>query len=276
MDIFTKTCYFPTFTNHLVEKFGLSIEGSSIFFVINIISYFVVLNFLNWITSKYGLKLTLVSGLFLLFVGILFLPPIPLLPQSVYTVIFGLLILGIPAATINVPAICDLIETLKNGKLKLDDNSANDMASAIYNLGLNFGESLGPTFGGYVAKKSDFQTSCIYVSLINLSYCIFFFMINYGLIQRQLEDAKKASQMTQVTTQISQVTEISKVIVNDKERKVEMKRQLMDDYSEYYVPTVKIPQIDLDRQYASRFRSFSYSKRSSKRSSINTINANFK
>jgi hypothetical protein len=30
----------------------------------------------------------------------------------------------------------------------------------------------GPTIGGFIANKRDFGTSCIYVAVLNLGYCI--------------------------------------------------------------------------------------------------------
>ena len=89
--------------------------------------------------------------------------------------------MGIPGATINVPAICDMIETLKTKK-NYDEETANNMASAIYKLGLNFGEVIGPIIGGYITNKRNFSTSCVYVSMINFMYCVIFGAYNYKRI----------------------------------------------------------------------------------------------
>jgi MFS family permease len=255
MEIFTKTFFFPTFTNHLMAKFGLSIEGSSIFFIIHIISYFAVLNYINVISSRLGIKLTITIGLFLNFLGSLFLPPITVLPQIPGTIIFGLLLLGIPSAFINVPGICDLIDILKSENPNSDENVANDMASAIYNLGLNFGEAIGPAFGGYITEKFDFQTSCIYTSLFNLSLAIFFFAINYNIILTQLEEGKAAGES------------------KDEDG---IKKGLTSDTDEY--KSIKGHKIDSERTYVGRYRAYSYSNRSSRRTSINqsVLSANIK
>jgi hypothetical protein len=93
----------------------------------------------------------------------------------------GLMILGIPCAFINVPAICDMIDTLKSKK-GYDEESANNLASALYNLAINLGESIGPTLGGYISNKRDFVTSCIYVSFLNLTYSILFCGYNFKSI----------------------------------------------------------------------------------------------
>ena len=71
-----------------------------------------------------------------------------------------------------------MIETLKTKKGH-DEESANNLASALYNLGVNLGEAIGPTIGGYITNKRDFATSCIYVSILNNIYSILFFVFNY-------------------------------------------------------------------------------------------------
>lgn len=251
MDIFCKTFYYPTFTNHLMDNYGLSIESASFFFVISMFSYFALIKYLNSITHRLGLKLTIVIGLFFLFLGVLLLPPIPIFPKSTVTIIIGLTMLGVSGAAINVPAICDLIETLKASSMRMDHNQANDMASAIYNLGLNFGEAIGPAFGGYVTEKRDFQTSCVYTSLIVLAYCIFFTMINYQIIMKQLEDGKLPLREG-----------------NEVETPEPGLRKMLTDDSEDYQSIKGKVNIDLDRSYVSRYRAYSYSNRSSKRSSF--------
>jgi MFS family permease len=186
MDIFTKTFYYPTFTSHLMSKFGLSIETSTLFFIIHIFSYLIVLSYINKITTRFGLKLTITVGLFFNFIGALFISPIGLLPQSYFTIIIGLLILGIPGALISVPGICDLIEILQSKLKRSEDSVANDVASAIYNLAVNLGEALGPSIGGHISKVKNFETSCICSSLINFFLGISFLWYNFNSIKYQL------------------------------------------------------------------------------------------
>lgn len=81
MDMISKTFFYPTFTNHLGTKFGLTVEESSAFFVINMASYFLMIQFLNKFTSNFGLKMTIVLGLFCGFIGVLMIGPIAIFPQ---------------------------------------------------------------------------------------------------------------------------------------------------------------------------------------------------
>lgn len=75
------TFFLPIFAHHLIEKFGLTVEQSSIFFIINMISYFIVLQFLNEVNNVFGLKLTMTVGLFINSLGVLLIHPIDFLPQ---------------------------------------------------------------------------------------------------------------------------------------------------------------------------------------------------
>lgn len=167
----------------------MSVESSSLFFLIPMFSYFLFLQGIGTICNYFGYKLTLIIGIISISIGVLLLPPINFLPQSVIVVIIGLFILGIPGALINSPAICDMIIILKN-KTSYDDAQVNDMASAIYNLGLNFGEAIGPTFGGYITENMNFATSAVYISLIALAYAVFFFLYNFNSIRTKIDCLK--------------------------------------------------------------------------------------
>jgi MFS family permease len=174
-----------------MEKFEMSIEQSSIFFIIHVFSYFIVLTYINKITSRYGLKLTISFGLICNVIGSILLPPIHFLPQSYLLVFLGLLILGIPGALINVAGVCDLMNLLSQNNPSYDKNATNDMASAIYNIAINFGEAAGPAFGGFITEKSGFQTSCVYTSFINFVVLIYFIIYNWEIIKIQYGKGQK-------------------------------------------------------------------------------------
>ncbi len=75
------TFYLPILSHHLIEMFGLSLEQASIFFIINMISYFIVLQYLNEINNLFGLKLTMTIGLMINSIAVLFIHPVSFLPQ---------------------------------------------------------------------------------------------------------------------------------------------------------------------------------------------------
>jgi fucose permease len=81
IDMFMKSFYYPTFSNYLIKEYNLSVEVSSLFFVINMVSYLIMIQLINTVTKTLGTKLTIVVGLLFDAAGTLFLPPIAVLPK---------------------------------------------------------------------------------------------------------------------------------------------------------------------------------------------------
>ena len=175
------TFYFPSLTNHLMKNYNLTVSISSLFFVINMLTYFIALQFLDYITVKLGMITTVSLGLIIVF-GSLLVYPIKILPQTLILIILGLSLIGASGAPINVPVLMLLSDFIKIIDNSIDDYTSNDYASALYNLGLNIGDFGGPIFGGFISDKFGFQYSCIFTSFLNLVLFIFYFGIYFKFI----------------------------------------------------------------------------------------------
>lgn len=75
------TFFYPILTLHLLNKFNLSIETSSIFFVISMISYFIMLQFLNELSNRFGSKNIIIAGLILNAFAVLLIGPVKMFYQ---------------------------------------------------------------------------------------------------------------------------------------------------------------------------------------------------
>ena len=170
-----QTYYFPSLTYHLINKWSLNIELSSLFFMIPMASYFIGLQILNKILSNFGLKLTILLGQIVIIIGAPFVYPIFFLPQSIISIIFGLCLLGISGTFTCVAVIIEYGKISKGINDNLNESSINDISSAVFNLGINFGDFLGPFFGGFVSTKYGFLYSNVYMSVIAFSNSCFFF-----------------------------------------------------------------------------------------------------
>jgi MFS family permease len=173
------TYYFPSLTNHLTKNYGLSVSVSSIFFIINMCSYFIILQYLDLITNRFGLIASVFLGIMFVVVGALLVYPIPIFPKSLIFVIIGLIFLGFSGAPIDVPIIIILNEKIKKKNKNLDDNLIHDISSALYNFSVNIGDFLGPIIGGFISEKKGFLMSNIVMGLIALIigiiYGLFYF-----------------------------------------------------------------------------------------------------
>jgi MFS family permease len=184
-----KSFIYPTFTNYLMETYNLTIEISSLFFMINAVTYFLLIQFIPRMTEILGTKLTILLGSFINSISILFFPPIAILPHRVEIIILGLVIFGVPTACIDIPGVFDIIHTLRGRGY--DEDFANTIASGVYTLAYAFGEVVGPTFGGFITERYNFATSCICTSIINFIYGVIFCLFTYKVIISYFNSHKK-------------------------------------------------------------------------------------
>lgn len=96
----------------------------------------------------------------------------------------GLFLLGIPEAFINILGILDLLDTLKFDK-KIDNLRASDYTSAIYNIALYLGESLGPIIGGLISYYEGFELCCISIGVLNIIFAILFTIFIKNLLSHE-------------------------------------------------------------------------------------------
>ena len=71
-------------------------------------------------------------GLFMTFIGSLFIYPVPPIPQSLISILLVLCMAGGAGAPINIPALINLSKDLKIYDPTFDDFTANDIASTLY------------------------------------------------------------------------------------------------------------------------------------------------
>lgn len=170
-----QTYYFPSLTYHLTDKWNLSIETSSLFFMIGMAAYLVILQILKKILGNFGLLLTIFLGQIVIIFGAPFVYPLNFLPQSLISIIFGLALLGSSGAFTCVAVIIQYGKIAKSIDHSLDDSTSNDIASAVFNLGINFGDFLGPVYGGFVSTNFGFKYSNIYMSVIAFIDAIYYY-----------------------------------------------------------------------------------------------------
>ena len=173
--------YFPCLTNHLEHNYNLSISTASLFFVIPIISYIFILQFLDNLTAKFGIYSIFSLGLISCSVGALFLYPCPPIPKTIISIIIGFLFIGFGCAPVFIPGLVALAKNIKIIDPTIDELTANDISSAINNLTIDIGEFIGPISGGFLTSRYSFKFCCFIVFCIGLSYSgifILYFIMN--------------------------------------------------------------------------------------------------
>lgn len=204
--------YFPCLTNHLYVNYGLSIRSSSIFFVIPTVSYIFILQFLDMLSSKFGVYLIYITGLIFISFSAFFIYPCPPIPKSLIFIIFGFLLDGAGSAPVFIPGLVLLSKNIRQKDPSIDELTANDISSAINNLTVDVGEFLGPIIGGFFTSRYDFQFCCFIIFAISIGYCAIFFLYFYSNIKEDIINYFKGKK---IQTENIDIKKIQGIIEND-------------------------------------------------------------
>ena len=123
--------YYPCLVNHLRENYSLTTSVSSLFFVIPIASYVFILQFLDYLTAKFGLYTIYSFGLIVSTISPLLLYPCPPFPKKIICVISGFLVNGIGQAPVFIPGLVALAKNIRSIDINNDELIVNDISSAI-------------------------------------------------------------------------------------------------------------------------------------------------
>ena len=187
--IIATTFYFPCLTNHLVNKYHLSISISSLFFIVGMVFYMFFLRYLTEITDKLGMEKTPCLGLLMITLGCLFIYPVFPIPQNIISILIGLCLIGGAGAPLNVPGLINMSNYLKFYDNNLDELTSNDIASTLYSLANNIGDFIGPTLGGFLSTEFGFKNCCIILSLLFGIYLVYYSW--YFCSSKDLSDIKE-------------------------------------------------------------------------------------
>ena len=171
----TVNFYEPVFENYLIDNFGLGMKTASLFFDIQIVSFFVSLSLFGNLINKIGSKISISFGLFIGFIFVNLLGPISIFPKKLLIIIIGLIMLGPSEAFIILPSIEDYMNTLMTD-LKFNKDYSNDLSCTIFNFVSNLGDTIGPLLGGILSDFYGFPHTCLIVS-IGLFICFFIFSL---------------------------------------------------------------------------------------------------
>ena len=173
LSVVSFTFYFPCLTNHLYEKYNLGVSSSSLFFSVPILSYLIIVNFINIISKKLGNFHSLSAGILVNVIGVYLIYPLPPFGNNIVFIIIGLALIG-AGSLIFVFSLLELSKIIKTLSGDYDQNTVNDIASAVNNLFTAIGDLLGPIIGGSLSSHFSFKISCIFIfTIFSIFYILF-------------------------------------------------------------------------------------------------------
>ena len=185
--IIVTTFYFPCLTNHLTQNYNLSISISSLFFVVGMIFYMFILQFLTKITKLLGMHGTSAFGILMTSLGCLFIYPVPPIPQNILSILLGLCLTGGAGAPINVTALINLSKDLKKYDPDLDEFVASDIASTLYTIVNDLGDFIGPVLGGFLSSNYGFKNCCLILSIFIIIFLVIFILFFFKEIRDEMK-----------------------------------------------------------------------------------------
>ena len=185
--IIVTTFYFPCLTNHLTQNYNLSISISSLFFVVGMVFYMFILQFLTKITKLLGMHGTSAFGILMTSLGCLFIYPVPPIPQNILSILLGLCLTGGAGAPINVPALINLSKDLKKYDPDLDEFVASDIASTLYTIVNDLGDFIGPVLGGFLSSNYGFKKCCLILSIFIIIFLVIFILFFFKEIRDEMK-----------------------------------------------------------------------------------------
>ena len=177
------TFYIPCLTYHLINKYSISVSVASLFFMAPMISYVLIMHFLDNISGKLGIYLTITIGLIISGTAALFPYPVPPLPRSPIIIIIGFFMMGFGSVPVFVPGLILFSRNIKKIDKSIDEMSANDIAVAMSNLFVELGNFAGPIIGGYLTDILGFKLCCIIISIFVITYSAIFTLYFYDKVK---------------------------------------------------------------------------------------------
>ena len=184
VDFTTAVFYIPVYTSEMKKRFEVSERMSSLYLSLFYALYFVGLRVIILFNDSFNSKFLMCAGLLINALAASFYAPSIIFPQSIYYSLFGYALQNFFGGTICLNAIIDFTASYK--KLGLSEFMANDIASAVYFLAINFSELLGPLIGGIITSLCSYSIACFTVGSLNIVTSLIYFLvyykeINYGL-----------------------------------------------------------------------------------------------
>ncbi len=181
------TFYFPCLTYHLTKNYNLSVSLASLFFILPIIPYIIVLQILDSLSAKFGIYFIFTFGLILSSISPIFIYPCPPIPKSLISIVIGFLLIGTGNAPIFIPGLVVLAKNIHVIDSSIDELTANDIASALNNLTIAIGDFMGPIIGGYFTSRYNFKICCYIVFIIAIINAIIFILYFFNNIKGNIK-----------------------------------------------------------------------------------------
>ena len=165
--------YIPSLVNHLNETWGVSTSTASLFFLSSTISYAIILQKIHDLINFFGNFPLVCLGLILTSITCFIIATISFLPYSYWTILSGIIIMGVNGCFIIVPSF---IELNNFAKVLFPDNveKQNIIGSSFFNFSFYIADFFSPIIGSFFYTHYSFETSAYVTGFITFIFWLIF------------------------------------------------------------------------------------------------------
>ena len=175
-DMISSNFFQPSMQIHYKEKFGIGEDISGYFFMIPIAAFILTIPIFIKIIKNRNYFITMIVGILLNALFVLFISPIKLIPQHIAYGLIGLMMIGITSSLMTVPQFVPVLQSLKED-YQIEEKKANDYGSVLLNLSIRVGDGIGPLLGGMINNIYNFDITCVIMCFMNVLtagiFCIY-------------------------------------------------------------------------------------------------------
>ena len=95
--------------------------------------------------------------------------------KNIISIIIGLSLVGFGGPPVFILGLLELSKIVKKISINYDQNTINDIASAMNNLFVSIGDLLGPIIGGFLSSHFGFKICCIIIFIFFLIFSFIFY-----------------------------------------------------------------------------------------------------
>ena len=172
----------PILANRLVE-FNLSQLQIGFFFGIWPVFYIPASIAVQFVPSYIEKRVTIILSAIMSGVAFIFVGPSQMLdfPNTLLLMAIGQALVGIFTATMMIPGLPEMVESMKPKFPKEQERQVNDYSSGIFNSFLGFGQVLAPMYGSTVTANYGFRLTSDIVAIICFVFGLVYFIMGDGV-----------------------------------------------------------------------------------------------
>ena len=170
----------PVLAMHLSSYDGFTDIWIGFYFSAPAVTYIIMSFFVSEICNLLHRRMVLLIGLILFTLSVYMIATSPMLsfPDTSFTILMGLFLMGISNVMITVPLIPEILASVERQLPQLEGEELNNVISGYLSSSLGFGEALGPIISGALTEAVGFRRAFDLAASLILLFTMIYMIVN--------------------------------------------------------------------------------------------------